>query len=427
MLFTLFSINSTITAQLTIHDHEGNEYEYAKMADGRNWMLENMRAKTDRSGNALHYYWRDKSFNGVGYDNEDQAAFEVGFAYLREEVLGSAGQSAVRTYSARTQGICPNGWHIPEYVPGNTSAELDAIITAYGGLLGSWLTVANWENWRAAMRLTPTGYMFGKFTIDPDTKLYTIIKGSQLHLMTSGHLGKTNPALLMNISAGTDLWGGYEELNDAAAYCRCVENIQSTVEFSNFSAFGVDLTFSKALMKNYGFAETVTINNVTIPVDDICPRNFVIKDVQSGDTIPVTAVYKSTDYKNIQIEADLDETKNYQLIIVDSKLRESGVLYGGYTFNGGKPLYFPNVPNGLNTLNQLDIKFNVVGGELIVEQFGSNLDLKVYNMEGSILVSAKNIIGLSHINVSHLNKGIYLARLNDSKTNESIVRKFIIK
>ena len=423
------SICGTSTAQLLIYDHEDNEYEYMKMADGRNWMIESMRAKTDRSGKALHHYWVDKVLDPeYGYALEDDAAFGVGYAYLREEVLGSPGNSNVRTYSARTQGICPNGWHVPEFVssdPVNTTADLNALITAYGGDITWWSDDAHWDSWKNALRLIPNGRYFAKFIIDATTKEPESVLGSQLHLLTSGHNGTTHPTFMMNVSGGTDLWGGIEEGDPqtSAVYCRCVENIQSTVTFSNFSVFGIDLSFSEALQPNYGFSETVRVGGNNINISDICPRNFIIKEYGTGTIIPVDEVFKSTDYKEVQLSADLDESKIYELTIVDPKLRDSGVPYGGYTFNGGTKMYFPQAPAGINPLEGLNIKINTVGDVLVIEHYGKPLNAEIYDLRGVKVMSLNELQGRNDINISHLNKGVFIVQLADN-AGFSASRKF---
>ena len=428
VLLALGMTSSLVNAQLMVTDHEGNEYEYAKMADNRNWMLENMRATTDLEGKPLHVYWRGSDLNG--YATQEEAGFMVGFAYLREEVLGSPGSSAVRTYSARTRGICPEGWHVPEYGgTKNTTADYNAIILAYGGKLGSFMEEANWDAFRNALRLTPNGYAFGKFKVDPET--FEIVPGnspgSQLHLITSGHTGRTNPATMMNVGGGTLTWGGVEDAEGYAGYCRCVENIQTEVTFSNFSAFGVDVAFSEALLPNYTFDEKVTIDGEEISVKDICPRNFLIKEYGTENVIPVNNVFKSEDSKLIQIEANFDESKIYELIMVDSKLRENNVPYGGYTFNGGTKMYFPKAPSGVNLLEELEIKINVVKDVLVVEQFGAMLDASVFDMSGNEQIRLKNIQGTEYVNIANLSKGIYLIQLRDDVRGESITKKFVVK
>lgn len=426
-VFMFLGVNTASNAQLVVEDHEGNEYEYAKLADGRNWMLENLRMTTDRGGNPIHHYWRPNSeVTSYGYDTKEEAAFAVGYAYLREEVLGSRGESDVRIYTARTQGLCPDGWYVPELVRSSTTADINALISSYGGIVSAYNADAKWDAFKTAFRLTPVGYGFGKFQIDETTKEVILYQGG-LHMITSGHLGKSNVALLLNVSSWTGTWGGYEENADRAGYCRCVENIQSDVTFSNFSAFGVDIAFSEPLRKNYGFAEVVLAEDreTEIPVDDICPRNFLIKEYETGSIIPVDEVFKSEDYKTVQISANLDESKIYELIMVDSKLTDKP--YGGYTFNGGMKMYFPTAPSGVNLIEDLNVKINVVDNMLVVEQFGTSLNASIYNLRGERLLSFNDLNGLSYLNISNLTKGLYIIRLADNVNGGTIAKKFVLK
>ncbi len=419
----------TIHAQLFVTDHEGNEYEYQKMADGRNWMLENIRLTTNIEGDTIHHYWRDNSNPEItlyGYDTKEAAAFAVGFAYLREEFLGSEGGSSVRTYTARTQGLCPDGWYVPELVSkSGASADYNDLIAAYGGTLSAYSSNPNWEPLKSAMRLAPAGYGFGKFQLDLETKEVLKYNAGQLHFMTSGHMGRTNNAILLNVSGWTLIWGGYEESADRPAYCRCVENIQSNVSFSNFSPFGVDISFTEALRPNYGFGEKVEIGDEEIDVSDICDRNFIIKEYETGNIVTVDEVFKSEDYKTIQISANLDESKIYELIIVDSKLTDKP--FGGYTFNGGMKMYFPTDPTGVNLIKDLEVKINVTKNVLYVEQFGANLDAVIFDVKGSKQMSVNNLNGMEMINISNLHRGIYLLQLIDPATRNYTTRKFVIK
>jgi uncharacterized protein (TIGR02145 family) len=423
-LLIMAGLSGALRAQLMVTDHEGEEYEYAQMADGRNWMLQNLRVTTNLQGEPLHVYWHPlNEAKTAGYATQEEAAYTTGFAYLREEFLGTFGQE--RPYSIRDRGLCPEGWHVPDF--GNEMAEYNTVITNYGGLVGSWNTDAKWGPWKSAMRIAQSGYHLKKFDIDTDFSVKGGGGGGQHHLITTGQWGPGDITVMLNVGGPDMLWGGAETSAGYAGYCRCVENVQATATFDDFSAFGVMVTFSEPLRKNLYVSEKIIVAGAEVEVSEICPRNFLIKEVETDAIVPADAIYLSPDRKTVQIEAELDESKIYELVMVDARLRDAGKPYGGYTFNGGVKMYFPKVPSGLNVLKDLSVRINVSGNDLVIEQFGLSLDASIYDMAGVRRMALKNLQGIEHINIHSLSAGMYIVRLVDPVSQNSITKKFIVK
>jgi hypothetical protein len=423
-LLIMAGLSGALRAQLLVADHEGEEYEYARMADGRNWMLQNLRVTTNLKGEPLHVYWQTfDPANATGYESQIDAAYATGFAYLQREFLGTFGTS--RSYSIRDRGLCPEGWHVPDY--GNDMAEYNIAITSYGGTVGSWVSVANWGPWKNAMRIAQPGYHLKKYQIAADYSVEGGVGGGQHHLITTGQWGPGDVTVMLNVGGADMVWGGAEALPNNAGYCRCVENVQATATFSDFSIFGVTVTFSEALRKNLYVSEKIIVDGTEVELSEICPRNFLIKEVGTDAIVPIDTIYLSSDRKIVQIDAELDESKIYELVMVDARLRDSGKPYGGYTFNGGMKMYFPTAPSGLNLLKDLSVRINVSGDDLVIEQFGLPLDVSIYDMAGARRIALKGLQGVEHINIRSLPAGMYIVRLVDPLSGNSITKKFIVK
>lgn len=97
----------------TTLSYEGVDYAIATLADGRVWMVENLRY--------------DPSTQGVYQPGESLSAEEYGLLYTAAAALGVAEITSENKDSLEgSQGVCPDGWHIP------SEAEVSALFTAYG-------------------------------------------------------------------------------------------------------------------------------------------------------------------------------------------------------------------------------------------------------------------------------------------------------
>ncbi|MEG1622057.1 MAG: fimbrillin family protein [Alistipes sp.] len=107
----------------------GVDYKTVTLNDGRTWMAENLRyipagksASTDATVD--HGIWYPCTVDGVASTN---AAFvaQQGLLYDLDTAYGAPITTTNCNSVAGSQGICPNGWHLP------TRAEFEALIAAY--------------------------------------------------------------------------------------------------------------------------------------------------------------------------------------------------------------------------------------------------------------------------------------------------------
>lgn len=99
-----------ITAQ-TVQDFDGNNYRVIK-AGRYQWMAENLRVMHDPQGNSLDCYT---------IENPYMDTCHYGILYNWSTAMDSAQVPG-------SQGICPQGWHIP------TDAEWDSLTEWAGGI-----------------------------------------------------------------------------------------------------------------------------------------------------------------------------------------------------------------------------------------------------------------------------------------------------
>lgn len=142
VVFTCTSGESTATATLTVNQEaaqpentvliDGELYQTAVLADGRTWMVENLRYIPDgmtvssdpADGSGL---WYPNFGSDVAMTDADSIA-KYGLLYSPFTAMGiEPGDVNESNYTSfeGTQGICPDGWHIP------TQAEAEALIQAY--------------------------------------------------------------------------------------------------------------------------------------------------------------------------------------------------------------------------------------------------------------------------------------------------------
>lgn len=127
-----FSVRKVTLVQPVIStiEYAGTTYAVKWMADGRLWMVENLRyipegkaASSDPADNSG--IWYPNYMTAEAKTAADSVA-KYGLLYNFEAVWGIKPDTEEKVKSVEgKQGICPEGWHVP------TQAEADALVEAY--------------------------------------------------------------------------------------------------------------------------------------------------------------------------------------------------------------------------------------------------------------------------------------------------------
>lgn len=413
--------STTMNAQDVIEDHEGNVYEVATMADGRKWMLESLRVKTDLEGNPIQYY--ANTHNGL--QTEEEAGVRYGYAYTVETLFGlKEVYSKYPDFPTRARGLCPEGYYVPTSWPDKDLAhegDWQKLIRSYNGTPTWWSSTANWGDMLNALRISiGDGVEIanssnngdpGKITIADDGTA-TVSGWSWWH--ASGPV-EHDRTLGMNIPTDRQgqTAGGYEYLSaDRAAYCRCVENRKIGVSFEDFSDLSVTVKLTDSLEWNsYDSNEQYT---------RICKENFKVTE-KDGAEIEVYDIAISTDAKTFQLFADFDTEKAYELTFLDARLADKDVKMGGYTFNNNEPLIFGKTETKLQIKKYIQ---NVYVYDNVLNILSEKeFEAYVYNMLGSEVAKFPVSIGRSQLDLSGYDSGILLIRLFEPETMESLTYK----
>ena len=90
----------------TVTDYDGNVYETVEIGT-QTWLKQNLRS--------LHYA-DGSTINGVyAYEDNESYVPDYGRLYTWDAVMGTG-----KSTSAKAQGVCPDGWHVPSKAEGET-------------------------------------------------------------------------------------------------------------------------------------------------------------------------------------------------------------------------------------------------------------------------------------------------------------------
>jgi uncharacterized protein (TIGR02145 family) len=219
----------TWTLTDTRESNINQSYKVKKMADGRIWMVQDMKFgnlcgdtfagssgsdKTGKVSDIGSYYGdcRSNTYAGAGYLYDWAAAINKAGAYNGSSSnVGCSGTASGTsgTVPGACQGICPDGWHIPT---GHTSGECNVLHTATGNCSTSnddcWDAASAWEGvygGACPSNGTPEGAgRFGAYwTSTYDTQ---------------------SRALYHYLDAGTTSPGGNSNYKNSGRHVRCVRN-----------------------------------------------------------------------------------------------------------------------------------------------------------------------------------------------------------
>ncbi len=136
----------------------GLRYPVAYLADGKYWMTKNLRyvpeGKTVSKdlSDIANGVWYPVTTDGtnVDFDESVEGVIEKGYLYTPEVAFGTAVTADNYDKFAKVQGICPEGWHIPDFddwfglvghcsnskeIPDDTTAPYyDAALNGFGSI-----------------------------------------------------------------------------------------------------------------------------------------------------------------------------------------------------------------------------------------------------------------------------------------------------
>lgn len=140
---------------LTSITYQGETYKVAQLADGKYWMTENLRyvpedlTVSDDLNNLTGVYY-PVTTDGTNMSFDKSAVAKAGYLYSADVAFGKTVTEDNYDTFGRVQGICPDGWHIPDFedwfglightsnsknIPDNTEAPYyDADLKGYGSI-----------------------------------------------------------------------------------------------------------------------------------------------------------------------------------------------------------------------------------------------------------------------------------------------------
>ena len=90
----------------TVTDYDGNVYETVEIGT-QTWLKQNLRS--------LHYADGSPIDGVYAYDDDESNVPDYGRLYTWNAVMGTG-----KSTSAKAQGVCPDGWHVPSEAEGET-------------------------------------------------------------------------------------------------------------------------------------------------------------------------------------------------------------------------------------------------------------------------------------------------------------------
>ena len=140
---TIFCYVKQDKGELFVTDIDGNIYPTVKIGE-QIWMAENLKTTHYANGNSIqlvsdNYYWDNLGNND--YDkaycwyNNDKASKDI-YGALYTYAAATNGNS----YGYDVQGVCPNGWHLPN------NSEWSELISNLGGISVAGSKMAGYSN-----------------------------------------------------------------------------------------------------------------------------------------------------------------------------------------------------------------------------------------------------------------------------------------
>ncbi len=105
---------------LTSITYQGETYKVVQLADGKYWMAENLRyvpegLTVSDDVNNITGVWYPVTTDGTNMSFDKTAVAEAGYLYSADVAFGEAVTADNYDKFAKVRGICPEGWHIPDF------------------------------------------------------------------------------------------------------------------------------------------------------------------------------------------------------------------------------------------------------------------------------------------------------------------------
>lgn len=123
--FALLSVLAVVSCKkdeepLTSITYQGETYAVVQLADGKYWMAENLRyvpegVTVSDDVNNLTGMWYPVTTDGTNMSFDKSAVAKAGYLYSADVAFGKKVTEDNFDTFAKVQGICPEGWHIPDF------------------------------------------------------------------------------------------------------------------------------------------------------------------------------------------------------------------------------------------------------------------------------------------------------------------------
>ena len=122
LLFVLAAVSCKKEEEgpLTSITYQGETYKVVQLADGKYWMAENLRyvpegVTVSDDVNKITGMWYPVTTDGTDMSFDKSAVAKAGYLYSADVAFGKAVTADNFDKFAKVRGICPEGWHIPDF------------------------------------------------------------------------------------------------------------------------------------------------------------------------------------------------------------------------------------------------------------------------------------------------------------------------
>ena len=355
-------------AQDTATDIDGNTYETIALPNGEVWFLENLKVTKNPQGEPIAR---------TCYSNDESNCAKWGGMYSYTVAING------RDYPS-SQGICPDGWHIPSLEEVRVDAiSMGAVITAEKYNDANWSEFKNYISLQYGGKKTANGDFVNADGLDTEWSgafLYTSTRPEGW--IAPYGLYMANP----DMGGAGDASGGGTTIDPPTAeYCiRCKKSIRLGLKLEDFSGEGFTLNTT----------DTVTLDSL----------NILLREMESKDTIDITKVVAKTN-KQYEIRVALNTEIVYEVIVQKPKyyipassLPQTAEVLGSEKVLATKAKVYPTLASESVTIELKDLK----------EYF-------VYAMDGTLIHKSSVSHTSTKLDISSYKRGHYVVLMLDNK------------
>ena len=268
LLILLALVRPAVAQQIV--DYEGNLYDIHPIGT-QVWMLSNLKT--------THYY-DGTPINGVySYNNDVTISNTYGMLYTWSAAMRNSNYE-------NTQGVCPDGWHLPE------KAEWDTLINYFGGqnVAGGPLKEQGMFHWQTPnVGATETSVFnalpAGQFDVDNSTPykaegMFSFLYQAAKFWTSSENDAETAKYLTLSYDSASVISASNKK--NMAYSIRCIEGSSSNLPAFNKTIkcnIGPSPTFGEL---NIEISENENLTNCTVKINNVLGENLLLSHISKN-------------------------------------------------------------------------------------------------------------------------------------------------